>query len=731
MARAVQSVMWGAALAAAAWSAPSAPADPGSVSAPVRLEFQLPLPGEAIPAEGGGVLVQVDSTVEQVLFKWYGPDSGSADGKVQFEGFFQAQVPPLKPGRWTLVAMGFDAQGRMNARRSLGFEVGQVVPAAAAPESRVSQELFVSLQSGLNFGVAENQLRWYRSLQLGSDGKSVPGQKMTPLDQVFSGNALLVYRLQQGAFGLKTRISTDATETWSHTPSPSRFGLDLRWSDWAEVHLGDQYPQWSPLLIDGSRIRGAGAGLAVGSQSVRMRLDVAVGTLRPAVRPQIRAWTDYVDTIPAQFARVVEAAHLGLELGNTAVHLAGFHAKDRIGETDMRLHDSLDGQAPRENLGVAADLAQRWWDNRLEFFGSAALALTTDDRREGNFLDSLRHAQDLPIPGFVSDIFPANLSTRGVELLTQDAPRLDLFLWENAALRGGVRSVLPLGGSSRLRLELRGVHVGALHESFAKTYTEAARTGLEWSATTATWRDALLLVVSGAEVQEHPAVGSDIPSHSVNASLAWTPVATPVGWSLRSGRLATGGGATSRSESWNAGGGLFGMLGSRAGAPIHWRANYGFFENAARIPVTLFDSSSALSVDSQFSMRAYRSLVRTHTFDASLRWRPVRDLEARTGYLLASQGIPTDTLRSDQTRTHRIQAGFTMWLLSHQIEVALDGSQVLRPDQTGAQERGWDQSLRLSWECGASQTVRLAERWGRPTGTRTDLRLEAGWEAWF
>ena len=35
------------------------------------LEFQLPLPGESIPAEGGGLLVQTDSTIRQVVFRWY------------------------------------------------------------------------------------------------------------------------------------------------------------------------------------------------------------------------------------------------------------------------------------------------------------------------------------------------------------------------------------------------------------------------------------------------------------------------------------------------------------------------------------------------------------------------------------------------------------------------------------------------------------------------------------
>lgn len=716
------------------------PTGPEPIPAPDRphephLVFQLPLPGEAIPAEGGGVLVQVDSTVDQVLFRWFGPDSGSAPGKVQFEGFFQAQVGPLKPGRWTLVAMGFDAQGHMNERRSLNFEVDQAPGTARQipAQARVQQDLYVAVNSGLNFGTAENRLRSYRSLDPGPDGRSVPGEKMEPLDQVYSGDASLVYHLQQGSFRLKTRLSTDATETWSHTQSPSRIGADLYWKDWAEAHLGDQYPNWSPLLMDGARLRGAGAGLAARSEGTGLaRIDFAVGFLRPAVKPQIRTWDDRVDTVPSQFARRIDAVHVGLEARAVSLNLTAFHARDRIGDVDLGLHDSLNGPAPRENSGVAADLVASFLKRRLEAYWSSALAVTTDDIRQGDFIDSLREAQDLPIPDFLDEVVGANLTTRGVELLTQKSPRLDEFVWENASLRTGARFLVPLGGAGRVRLDARWIHVGSYYQSFAKSFQENARTGWEGSATMATVRDALLLVVSGSEVRTHPAPGIDLPTHSINATVAWTPVAAPVGWNLQSGRLASGGGAAfNRSESWNAGAGLFGTLHTPGRKPLFWKTNYGYFENAVRIPITSFDSASSTDSGGGFTTRSFRSLVQTHTFDASLRWRPFRDLEARTGYLLASQGIPTDTLAADQTQTHRVQAGLTVWALSRQVEVALDGSLVSRPDQTGADERGWEQSLRTSWEFASSQTLRLLERWGRLSGNRTDVRLEAGWEAWF
>lgn len=727
----------GLALAAGSMAAASeeSPTKGNPTPSAARLEFQLPLPGEAIPPEGGGVLVQADSSIYQVLFKWFGPDSGSAEGKIQFEGFFQAQVPALKPGNWTLMAMGFDAQGHMNARRTIGFEVGRAFGTLPdiVPRARVVQDLYLAANSGLNFGTAQTHLKSYRSLMLGPDGQSAAGPEMTPLDQVYSGNASLVYHLQQGPFRLRTRLSTDASETFSHTATPSRMGMDLYWSSWVEGHLGDQYPDWSPLIMDGTRIRGAGAGLAfVVDGNALARVDYTFGYLRSAIKPQIRTWDDLVDTVPSQLLRTIQAGHVGFNGKSTSLNFTILHSRDQIGGVDMKLHDALNGTSPRENTGISTDFTQRFLANRLEVYWSSALTMTTDDTREGSFFDSLADAQDLPLPGFLSDVALLNLSTRGVDLLTRNSPRIDEFLWENAAIRAGGRVVVPIGGFGRLRLDSRWIHYGAYYQSFAKSFQENSRSGWEWSATSAMARDALLLMVSGAEVSSHPAYGIDLPTHTVNATLAWSPVSAPIGWNLQSGQLSSGGGvASNRSESWNAGGGFFGTLHAPDRSPVFWKANYGYYENSIRLPVSVFDSTPGLSADSQFTTRSIRSRVQTQTLDASLRWRPIRDFECRGGYLLASQGIPTDTNATNQTRTHRFQVGTTHWGLSRQLEVALDGSYVARPDQIGDSRHGWDQSLRTNWEFAESQTLRLSERWGRLSGDRTDLRLEIGWEAWF
>ena len=140
---------------------------------------------------------------------------------------------------------------------------------------------------------------------------------MEPFDQNAFGNATMVYRLQQGRFQLKVRGSTDASETWGHSQSPTRLGADMYWSDWAEAHLGDQYPAWSQLLMDGSRIRGVGAGVALAKDgSSQARAEFSIGTLRPAIDPQIRVWDGIEDTLPAQFGRSIQAFHLGVGDGS-------------------------------------------------------------------------------------------------------------------------------------------------------------------------------------------------------------------------------------------------------------------------------------------------------------------------------------------------------------------------------------------------------------------------------
>lgn len=556
---------------------------------------------------------------------------------------------------------------------------------------------------------------------------------MEPFDQNAFGNATMVYRLQQGRFQLKVRGSTDASETWGHSQSPTRLGADMYWSDWAEAHLGDQYPAWSQLLMDGSRIRGVGAGVALAKDgSSQARAEFSIGTLRPAIDPQIRVWDGIEDTLPAQFGRSIQAFHLGVGDGSPlGWNLALIHSRDKTDGVDLELHDNLSGPTPRENLAVGTDLVSRLWKNRIELYVNSALSLTTDDTRQGSILDSLRDKEGMPLPSLLDDVASLNLSTRGVEIFSRGSSGTGDFLWENMALRTGGRFLFPLGDFGRMRLESRWIHVGTYFESFARGASESPRTGLEWSATSALARDALLVVVSGTETEAHPTMGASIPTHTINVNLAWTPVAKPLGWHLESGTLASGGGPQTRTESWNAGGGLFGTVRTAEHGSVIWRTGYGYYQNSARVPVTSFAQDPVMAADSQFSTRSYSTSVRTHSVDANLRWRPYADLEWRSGYMLSSQGIPDDTVRTEQARTHRIQGGVSFWRLSHRLELSLDGSTVIRPDQPGDDEFGWNQTARASFALADSKTVRASQRWARLAGGRDDLQFELGWEAWF
>ncbi len=707
---------------------------PPSTSA--RLEFQLPLPGESIPSEGGGLLVETDSSIRQVLFHWTGPDSGSADGTIQFEGFFQAQTGPLKPGAWVLEAQGFDASGHLVSRRSTTFEVGASPKASQAPTAstqRVIQDLYLSANFGLKFGVAQNDLQLIQSLKPLPNGRLGAGPAMEPFDQFLSGNAAMVYNLQQGMFRLKLRGTTDASETWTHAPSPSRWGADLYWSDWVEGHLGDQYPAWSQLLMDGTRIRGAGVGLIfVKDANPLLRADLAVGSLRSTIDPQVLYFANSVDTSPSQLGRSIQVAHLGIGDGTpVGLNFTILHSKDLIEEVDMPLHDRLGGASPRENMAVGADFVTRLWKNRFEAYLNSAMSLTTDDIRLGSLSDSPNDSIRSKISSPLDDWMTINYSTRGAELLASESEGKNAFIWENLALRTGGRFLFPLADWGRMRLDSRWIHVGTEFQSFARSVQESPRTGWEWSTTSALAHDALLLAVSGSEVDAHPALGSSIPTHSVNANLAWTPTANPVSWHAESGAQNSGGGTETRNEAWNAGGGLFGTVRLTENGNLFWRTGYGYFENLSRIQINTMGTDTTRRVDSQFTTRSYQTIVQNHSLDASLRWRPSRDLEWRTGYMLASQGIPNDTVKTEQNQTHRIQGGGSIWGFMHKLECALDGSLVLHPSQSGDDATGWDQTFRTSWDFDNSRSVRFAERWVHLPAGRDDFRLEMGWEAWY
>lgn len=677
--------------------------------------FQLPLAGESVHPTGTGILVEAGGKAAKVDLIWSGAQEFKAVAEPQGSGFFSARTGSLAQGRWTLEAVVRDSVGNILVRRSIPFYSGSQSKAEEARRRKVQQSLYVSLAGGYREGASESTLREFATLERGENGLATTDSWQT-LDRKASYSGVVQYDLQRDQFRLRTRASSDLAETWGHAPSPTRLGVDLYWGPWAEGHLGDQYPAWSDFLMDGSRIRGLGIGLAIPKAGEPfVQLDAVVGEIQPQIDPQVRDFGAQKDTVSAQWARNVQAAHIGIGTGSPlAWNVTVAHAIDDTAGVDLVLHDSLHGVSPRENLSVGSELLARFLGGRLELYAQGAMGLTTDDLRQGG--DS-----SVNLPDFTTGLFTVNLSTHGSERVTSSNDDPMAFVEDNMALRSGVRAQFPLASLGKSRVDLRFVRVGPQFESFTRTTTEQARTGVEWNTTTNLARDRLMVLISGSETVLYRLGSEDIAQHVHSGAIHWLPIAGNLDLHMRSGRTASGGDGQSRLETWNAGTGANGFY-KQGDGNVSWRLDYSYLQSQA--------VSADYSAAPSSALVAFQNEMGQHLLDGGLQWRPLRDLEWRVSYQFGQFSYLATLFPESTDFSHRGGSGLSVWLLRRKLMASLDVGLAYTDGAQDIQFQSWDQTGRLQWEFLPDQILRFTER-SASLVAANDLRLDLQWEAWF
>ncbi len=290
-----------------------------------------------------------------------------------------------------------------------------------------------------------------------SNAVQQPGQPGLHLPIGFSGQATVVGELY-GHSGVEARRPANAWRT-SLTPQAvlfgqirlgidilvssegaqlrqniNQFGLNPSWS-WGTLHLGDFSKDYSPLTIQGVRIRGAGIDLRPGI----FRFSVQGGRVQRTVMAGAEG---------SVYKRNLIAAKLGLgDESGTFLDLNVVKAKDIVGSleqslfvTDSILVDTIPeglrpqvGTRPEENLTTGLDGQLMLFGRRLVLRGEGAVALITRD------LLAPEVGSAAGAVGLLSKIQPIRLSTSGDYSYNVHAA-LNL---ERGSLRGGYEYVGP------------------------------------------------------------------------------------------------------------------------------------------------------------------------------------------------------------------------------------------------------------------------------------------------
>lgn len=703
-------------------------------------EFLLPLPGEAIQDSNAAILVRVPETVHRVEFLLTGSKSLRLNATPLGDGLHSASLPRLSKGAWTLRLSGMDSAGTALLRDSITFATTPLAPTVAStiagsapkasgqgssPKETPKQSLFLALDAGYRQGLSEGTLETWQPLQL-NNGSYELGEKKTVLDRTYSASATALWDYRFGKLRLRTRTVADLGDQTGQNQALHRLSFQGTYGPWLDVQLGDQYPSWSPLLMDGARIRGFGAGLSATNDGEAWgRVRYVAGWNRRATDAAVLHFTDgTTDTLGGSYDRFVQAVHIGFGGQRALWGLTVLHAIDDTSGRDMALYDidTLGSPRPRENLAVGTDLQLWFWKRRIEVFGHVATSLVTDNIRLGAATSERSKDAGLDKLDVLSPVFTANSSTRGLEALLADelgGAEVWDFVSDNSSARAGVRLSQDLPGSGRMSHELRWVHAGTSWESFLRGSALPPQSGVE-VLHSSNWARGRVFFSATAGLYTVPRAALENADRTrIAASVSVTPEAAVPGFYLDAGTDWTEEPSGGHSDSWNGGVGLYQTFRPMQDHMATASAGYSLTNSEGQV-----DSSDA--VRTRFIQNAVNGQVR---------WRFPTPIEVRTGGQFSTSNSTLTLQGGDQdaeaSNVHGTM-GVTAWFLDRKFEASLDGGVDHRSgDAEGTGFRQWDQRSRLVWNLPADQAVRLSQRFVQIIDGRGDLRLDAGWEKFF
>lgn len=197
----------------------------------------------------------------------------------------------------------------------------------------------------------------------------------------------------------------------------NRFSASIKNSDWLDVKVGDSYPRFPNLIMDGKRVRGVSGSLNFGffniqaamGETVRRVEGKVLQTYSPGEAPltpdiiAINNGNQYAKVSLGTFSREVFAVRPSFGSGeNFQFGLTYLHSKDDPGSVKYSAR-------PQENAVFGTDLMFAFDDQNIMFTSQAAISLFNKDISSGNLSDS--QIDSLFGPGKYIDMDPGDVKT--------------------------------------------------------------------------------------------------------------------------------------------------------------------------------------------------------------------------------------------------------------------------------------------------------------------------------
>lgn len=668
-----------------------------------RAEFLLPLAGEQVAPEGTGILYRSPVPAARVDFYWSGALKGDVKARDAGDGLWQASLASIPNGQVSLRAIARSAAGKVLADESVMFRSGAApLEGGATSDGRWIQDLSLSGGGGFRGGLSEGTLEKRAALRSGPEGVE-RGEASRPLDNEAAAWGKAQWQIRNGLFQAKVQLEGDLRENAFEQPA-NRYGGEVSFGPWLKLRVGDQYLPWDPLLMDGTRTRGASVELAAADVEGLswFRANLMAGQLRRRTSAW-RGWSaaDSFD-VAGTWERQMAAVQLGFGSGERGlVNLTLMRAWDVTDPGNASLRDTLATAAPAENVGAALDLRFYAWARRLELYGNAALTAVTENRYTKELADSTQDSLGLEIPPLFAELLPVNSSTRGSQRFLGE--NWGDWLLANSSMRAGLRFRQRWGRTASLREEVRYLHRGEDHESFARSVRESARDGFEWTQGLGLLGDRIDLSTRWGLFDVPDGSGGSRSENNLGATLAMLPAEGTNLFLSGSQRTMTGdttGGYTSRGGNV----GLSRAQGTGAGI-VTVRASYGLQLDRTRLPDTSLG-------------------VVQNSVNGQIRFRPLESAwEPRLSW---------QTTHQDLTHAYenRMLVGIGTRLLDRRLDLQFDAGAARQAKPRTTRWSRMEQSTSASLSLGESSSVRLSQQvaWLNP---RMDVRADLSWETFF
>ena len=641
------------------------------------------------------------------------------------DGIFNVELQGLSGGVHEIKVIFLDEKQQIQLSRTVRFFIRLPEPYRKPMQGKLRQ--FGRVLTRLDWKGAEAKGRILKQTKI-LDSNFTTGSGEIPisqnLDGALEGSYSVKYDQWEGF--LKGLIRSD--ENKFRQPSHRGSGK-MSYGPWASIHGGDIYPVYNPLILNGTRLRGGEASLALVTDEGEKRWvygKMASGESKRQISAHIAEYDtgngSRKDTISGTPEQVITAYRIGAGGGsNFDLGLTIMHAADRVGDPNFRaVNDSLRGISSLDNLVTGLDLRIGFWDGRIQIWGSWATSLYTHDRSIGAFDDT---TSDLAFSAKDFDkYFIINQSTAGWQyLLESDSAtgrKMDLpgFINANSAREASVTTSIPFAGIVS-ETEIHYSYLGNVYHSEGNPFLGTnPGEGLTYQQRLIVMENRLLFGLEGSNfVQDLGLYKQD--ERGLKGEIRFLPGAyQPAFW--------VNGGLTVRTP--------------RGNYPYKFtqdftQANIGGFHQVNMGPGKLHGSLlygltrseldlQSTSADTTIKLLTF-PVTLTHIVNTSMQYK-LRGLELtpRMSYTFASNGI--------QSPTNNVVMGFQNAFFNQQLRLDFDVYVGQYPKSFEKNDLSLGESLGLLVRIGEGQNVRLREKWIQ-YGTRTSMNAGAYYEAYF